>query len=266
MAKFLRDEFLRNITIDDQTLELLNDFLIERCETTNSALVAAKSADDRHLLLTYIIRFDKRGYKLTDFTEVKKYYSQATKVERVIFTLDSNQSETTNRMYGTHFEIRLDVNDPQNCYIQVASDDGDVVDSVFCGLIEILKKYQNKNGLIRNTWSQLLVQIFGVAAGFVISLIAGVKIAPHLNIENPFVISFLFAFLIFSNTWGFISQLIHRFLNYSFPNIRFSRKDKTSLHWLAQALVGGLIVALTLLIISQASDWVGQVLSQYVAK
>ncbi len=93
--------------------------------------------------------------------------------------MDSNQSEATNKMYGTHFEVRLDSNDPNNCYIQAASDDGYVVDSVFCELMDILKKCQNRNGMIRNSWSQLLVQIFGVAAG--------VEIAPHLNIDNAFL-------------------------------------------------------------------------------
>ena len=266
MAKYLRDEILKNITITEQTLELIDEFLSERGTTTNAALTAAGAAAEQHLLMTYIIRFDNRGYKLTDFTDVKKYYAQATKVERVICLLDSAQSEKTNRMYGTHFEIRLDLTDPNNNYIQVTSDDGDAVDSVFCGLMDIIKKCQNQNGLVRNTWSQLLVQVFGVAAGFIISLIAGVKIAPHFNIDNAFIISFLFAFLIFSNTWGFINQQIHRFLNYSFPNIRFSRAGKSSLHWLAQALVGGLVVAFTLLIISQLFGWVGHILGQYVAQ
>lgn len=264
MAKYLRDEFLKNITITEQTLTLIDEFLSEREETTNTELEADCAEANKKLLMTYIIRFDNRGYKLNDFSEVEKYYSQASNVERIIFLLDSAESERTNKMYGSSFEVRLDSNDTNNTYIQVASDDGDAVNSIFCGLKEILNKCHNKNGYVRNTWSNLLVQLFGVAVNFVISLIAAVEISPHIKIDNAFIIVFLFVFLIFSNAWGFINQQILRFLNYSFPNVRFSRKGKSTLHWLAQALVAGLIVAFTLLIISKISSWVGNIFGQYM--
>lgn len=106
MAKYLRDEHLKNITINEQSLELVNSFLIERGISINREIEQANGSKDDILLLTYVIRFDNRGYKLTDFNDVKKYFSQANKVERIIFTLDSNTSERTNRMYGTHYEIR----------------------------------------------------------------------------------------------------------------------------------------------------------------
>ena len=266
MAKYLRDEHLKNITINEQSLELINSFLIERGISTNREVEQANGSEDDILRLTYIIRFDNRGYKLTDYNDVKKYFSQADKIERIIFTLDSNTSERTNRMYGTYYETRFDSIDPNNTYIQVASDDGDAVDAVFSGLKEIINKGKNNNGHIRNTWSQLLVQIFGVAVGFLISLIAGLKASPHLNIENSFVISFLFAFLIFSNAWGFINQQLLRFLDFAFPNVRFVQPNKNSWHWLAQALVGGLVVALTLLFISGIFEWVGKILGQFIAK
>jgi hypothetical protein len=266
LAKYLRDQHLKNITIDEETLDLIDEFLSERELTTNKELDASGANEDESLLLTYIIRFDNRGYKLNEFTDIKKYYSQATKVERVIFTLDSGLSEKTNRLYGAHFEIRLDATDPNNSYIQVSSDDRDAVDSVFGGLLDIIKKKQNKNHLVRNTWSQLLVQIFGVSAGFVLSLIASLKISPNLEIENSFVITFIFAFLIFSNAWGFINQLILRFLDYTFPNVRFNRAGKSALHWLAQAVVGGLVVALALLLIGSIFEWVGEILGHYVKK
>lgn len=264
MAKFLRDEYLKNITITEQMLDLIDEFLTERETITNEELEKSKAQDNQYLILNYIIRFDNRGYKLNDFSDVKKYYAQATNVERIIITLDSTESVNTNRLYGTHYEIRLDSKDPNNTYIQVSSDDGDAVDSVFCGLMEIVKKCNNHNGKIRNTWSQLLVQIFGVATGFVMSLIAGLKIAPYVKVENSFVITFLFAFLIFSNAWGFINQQLLRYIDYSFPNVKFSRQGKSSLHWLSQALVGGIVVAFTLLIISNAFDWVGKILGEYI--
>ncbi|RTR37748.1 hypothetical protein EKG38_17160 [Shewanella canadensis] len=264
MAKFLRDQNLKNITVTEQMLDLINEFLEERELSTNEELTATGANDDEKLLLNYIIRFDNRGYKLVDYADVKKYYSQATEVERMLFTLDSTESVKTNRLYGTFFEIRLDSRDPKNTFIQVSSDDGDAVDSVFCGLIDIVTKFSNHNGKVRNTWSQLLVQVLGVAAGFTLSLIAGLKVAPFVKFENSFVITFIFSFLIFSNAWGFINQQILRYIDYAFPNIKFSRQGKSTLHWLSQALVGGIVVAFTLLLISSAFDWIGKVLSEYI--
>lgn len=265
MAKFLRDEFLKNITITEEILKLINDFLTER-ETSNNEILAAPGSDDQGLLLTYVIRFDNRGYTLVKFLDVLKYYTQAADVERVVFLLDSNLSEKTNNKQGDRFEFRLDSKNPNNSIISVSSDDRETVDTIFNGLMEIIAKCQNRNDLVRSTWSLLLVQVLGVAAGFVISLIAGIKIAPYLKIENAFILSFLFTFLIFSNAWGFIHQQIIRFLEYSFPNVRFSRKDKKGFHWLAQALVAGVILAISLFLINYTFDWVGRIFGQYISK
>jgi hypothetical protein len=264
LANYLRDEFLENFSVTEQTLEQINDFLTEREINTNKKLKEAKAKPDQELLLSYIIRFDNRGYKPAEFSELKKHYSQANSIERIIFTLDSAQSVQTNRTYGENFEIRIDAKDPKNTYIQVSSDDSDAVDSVFCGLLEIIKKGKNKNWLVRNTWSQLIVQIVGVVFGFILSLIAGLQISPHINIENSFVITFIFAFLIFSNTWGFLNEQILRFLEFSFPNVRFVRQGKSSLNWLSQAFVGGVFVAITLLIISNVFGWLGSILGKYI--
>lgn len=267
MARFLRDIKIANVTVSEQLLQLINDLLVERCRVANAALdgldIAPEQKADRKLMLSYIVRFDNRGYRLLDSAEALRYYKQATEIERVIFTLDSVQSER-NRLYGTYFELKLDAKEPNNCYIQASADDGDAVDSVYNGLLEILGKGKNRNGWVRNTWSQLLVQILGVASGFILSLIAALKAAPYLKIENAFVLTFLFTFLIFSNTWGFINQQILRLLNYSFPNVRFTREGKDSVHWLIQGLVVGLLVALFLLLFGELMAWVGRILGEYV--
>ena len=264
MAKFLRDEFLKNITVDGGCLDQINHFLIQRLLSFNSEVQSHEGKDTEVMLATYVIRFDNRGYKLNDFSEVKKYFDQATSIERVIFTLDTALSEKSNRMYGTHYEVRLDAKDGNNSYIQVASDDSDSVDAVFNGIMDIVSKGLNKNGYIRNTWSQLLVQVLGVAIGFFISLIAALKISPYIKIENSFVITFLFSFIMFSNAWGFINQQLLRFFDYSFPNIRFVQPGKSSLHWLLQAIVGGVIVALTLFLLNSGLGWVGKVLGPHI--
>jgi hypothetical protein len=258
LANFLRDGYLENITVTEQTIEQINDFLKER-EFSYNQKFKTEHAKKQALELNYIIRFDGRGFKLNDFSELKKHYAQANEIERIIFTLSSTDNNDE-----TSFEVRIDSKEPKNTLIQVSSDDGDAVDSVFCGLFEIINKGQNKNGFIRNTWTEFLVQILGVIFGFTISLIAGLQAAPFIKIENAFVITFLFAFLIFSNSWGFINQQLLRFLHYSFPNVKFSRQGKSSLHWLSQALVGGIVVAITILVLGRSFSWLGSMLGQYI--
>ncbi len=84
MAKFLRDEFLKNISITEETLTHINDYLSEREAITN-----VNTTDDKALLMTYIIRFDNRGYRLDDFLEVMNNYKRADSVERILFILES---------------------------------------------------------------------------------------------------------------------------------------------------------------------------------
>lgn len=270
MASFLRDIRVSNVTISENILQLVNELLVARCVAGNAAIdqrqdLTVDQKTDEKLSLFYVIRFDNRGYRLQDANEALRYFQQATEVERIIFTLDSSKSERTGRQYGTYFELRLDAKDVNNCIIHASSDDGDAVDSVYNGLFEIIRKGKNNNGRVRNTWTQLVVQVLGVGVGFILSLIAAVKTAPNLNIENAFVLTFIFAFLIFSNAWGFINQQILRLMNYSFPNVRFERQGKAGIHWLIQALVGSLLVAFFLFVFGLIMGWLGNILEAYVS-
>ncbi|MCF9448072.1 hypothetical protein [Vibrio parahaemolyticus] len=264
MGTFLRDQHIKNVSVNEELMQQIDDFLSDRGRSTNEVLEEKGAVEDDCLLLNYVIRFDNRGYKLSNFSDVKKYYSQASKVERIVYTLDSNRAVFSNKQQGTSIELRLDSNDPNNTYLQISSDDGDLVDSVFCGLLEIIKKYQNHNGKIRNAWTQLLIQILGVGLGFVASLLITLKVYPFVKIENAFVITFLFTFLIFSNAWGYINQQLLNLVNRLFPNIRFIRAGRYRWTWVWQSLVGGLIVAFALLIINGILDWVINILRAYV--
>lgn len=269
MANFLRDIRITNLTVTEQLLASINDFLEERCLSVNKLIdqseLPSEQKTDQRLALSYIIRFDNRGYKLFDPDEAMRYYQQASVVERLLITSSSFLSERTSRQYGTYFEVRLDAGDPNACYIQVSADDRDSVDAVYNGLTEILLKHKNKNGWVRNTWTQLLVQVIGVAVGFVLSLLSAIEISPYLKVENAFFITFIFSFLIFSNTWGYLNQQILWLLNYAFPNVRFVRQKRNTTHWLIQAVVGGVLVAAFLFAFNQIMNWVGNIMGAFIS-
>lgn len=265
MAHFLRDQQIANASITEENLIQLSALFSERLGTLNAHLTETDLADKR-AFLTYIIRFDNKGYRVFSIDDLLKYFRLAKAVERVLFTIETAESLRTNRAIGTLLELRLDEKDPNSSFLTVTSDDKDWVDASFAAVQEGLAKYKNRNHWARSAWTAFGVQLVGVTLGFLLSLWAAAKIAPKLAIENAFVFAFLFALLIFSNTWTYLNQLFLRLLNTAFPNIKFLRHDKERLHWLLQAIVGGVVGAAVLYAIGQAAAFLLDLLSNLVNK
>lgn len=156
--------------------------------------------------LTYIIRFDNKGYRVFSLEELLDYFRQADYVERILVTLESRASLQSSRNSGSLMELRLDYLEPKTCFLTVTSDARDWVDSSFSAAKEILGRHENWNGWARSAWTHLVIQILGVFVGFLISLWAASKISPNLSIDNAFLISFFLVLLIFSSLWTYINQ------------------------------------------------------------
>lgn len=169
-------------------------------------------------------------------------------------------------MYGTFIEIRLDKKDLNNCWLAVSSEDRDWVEATFPNITDLLKNAQNKNHLIRSGWTAFAIQILGIIAGFALSLWAGLKIAPFLAIENAFVVSFFFAFIIFSNAWTYLNPQLLSLVDRIFPNIRFAQPNKQTIHWLAQGLVITLIGAPTIFLMDAGFELIGKILKEALFK
>jgi hypothetical protein len=264
MGNFLKDELVKNVSIDESSLHLISDFFENKEAEINLLYQDGEQDADKRVFLTYIIRFDKKGYRLHGIDEVLRCYRQASKVERVFFTLESAESLRSNKLLGTFIDLKLDAKDQNNCFITVSSDDSKIVDASFANLMEIIEKRKNQNGLIRNNWTQFVVQILGVVFGFIISFWAATRIAPHLAVQSPFLVAFFFAFIVFSNTWGFLNQQILNVIAYSFPSIRFKRQGRDTVHWLMQGLIGGLVVALALFLLEKLFTYFGKILGEFV--
>ena len=264
MSQFLRDEIIKNINIDENSLNILNQYFVSKATKENDSLVDISEKEKKFLILSYVIRFDNKGYRLFDFPEIMKFYNQASNVERIIITLESSESISSGRNLGSYLELKLDKDNANNCYLVASSDDENWVGSVFNGVKELINKFHNKSKFLQNYWTIFLVQIFGVILGFVLSLWAAIKITPYLSIENAFVISFLFIFLIFSNSWTLLNRLILKLLYYSFPNLRFKHKGRETIHWLIQTLIGGLVIAFTLFLLNKFFEFIGSVVGGFI--
>ncbi len=265
MAHFYRDTFVSNVTVDEDVLRQLNTAFESRENNLNANIPQGQAATKR-AFLTYIIRFDNKGYRVFTLDALLTYFQQAKKIERIIFAVETGESLSTNRKIGTHLELCLDVEDPNKCYISATSNENDWVDSSFSAVQEVIDKSRNKNRWVRTVWTQLGVQIIGVTIGFIFSLWVAIQISPKIKIENSFVISFLFVLLIFSNTWTYLSKGIFSFINSVFPNIDLYRFKKDRMHWLLQTLVGGIVVAIVIYILSVAVSYFGDMLGELIEK
>lgn len=257
MATFLRDERLHNLTLTADRLRQIDAAFQARLR---AAPEHAQPGENNNIHLFYVIRFDNKGYRVFSIEEVITYFQQADSVERFIITIESAASMRSNRNVGTYMELRLDAGDANACHLVASSDDADWVDASFSGVREAIVRSKNRHSIVRNDWSVLFIQIGGVLVGFLLSLWAAVRISPFIQIENPFLITFLFVLLVFSNLWTFINQRLLFLVNTVFPNIRFYRPDRDRLHWLMQALIGGIAVAVTLYLLNGLFTLVGRML------
>lgn len=212
----------------------------------------------------YVLRFDDKGYRFTNFAEVKQNYSEAREVERVIFVVDSGENRQSGGMSGTQLELRLDAKDPNMCYLTVTADDKRWVEDTFAALMQVLSDQQNRSGWVRTQWTGAAIQLIGVCVGFLFSLWAAVIISPNLSIDNAFAVSLIFALLIFGNVWGYLNAQIARLVDLAFPNVRFKRKEKEGFRWLLRGVFIGLAVAFSLYVMNQLLTFVGSVLGSFL--
>jgi len=261
MAQFLRDAHISNIKITEDVIIQLAEVFANRAQPLIDS-ANNQGNDDIKPFLTFIIRFDGKGYRLFSLDDLLHHFRRAKDVERIIITIETPASLRSNRLVGEHLEIRFDSLEDKNCYLSGTSGDSDWVDSSYSAVQEIISKSKTKNGWARSGWSTLTIQLLGVIGGFALSLWAASYIAPSLTIENAFVITFLFALLIFSNTWGYINNIFLSYVHSVFPNIQFYRPDKDRVNWLMQAIIGGTATAFMLYLLSLLFTYIGNFLSE----
>ena len=261
MAQFLRDVHLSNIKVTEDVLIQLTEVFANRAQPLIDS-AAAQNDEDKKPFLTFIIRFDGKGYRLFSLDELRRHFRRANDVERIIITIETSVSLRSNRLVGEHLEVRLDKPDDKNCYLSVTSDDSDWVDASYSAIQEVLNKHKTRNGWARSGWSTLTIQLFGVIAGFALSLWAASRISPYLSIQNSFVITFFFALLIFSNAWGYINTIVLAKIHNIFPNIQFYRPDKDRINWLMQGLIVGVTTAFMLYVFSLLFTFIGELLGE----
>lgn len=244
MAHYLRDKRVGTVTITESDVRALCGIFFER-QSTNSVAFGANEAKYCH----FVVRFDNRGYKAYSADDVIAYWTQAKKIERIIFAVESPTSVNSNRAHGTYAELRLDIEE-NSCWINVSSEDKAWMDGTFSAIEEYLHKCRNKNYLIRNPWTSPITYVLGQALILLFSLWLAVKIAPRLAVDSPVLIGFIILFFLYLPMWQVLHGQLIRYLGLAFPHTKFHKQART-LHWFGQALIGAAVVAA----LGQAGSW-----------
>jgi hypothetical protein len=262
MAFYIRDQHVQNLSFDVEGLTQINTVFTERFTRLQAELASA----DKNSFFTYVIRFDNKGYRVFDLNELLRYFNQANKVERVIFTIESSDALSSNRSTGAYLELCLDAQDPARCFLVSSSDTKDWAEASFAAVHDVLVKHNTRNGIARSPWTNLLVQLMGVVIGFLVSLWLAFKVTPYVKLENGFTISFLFILLVFLNIWGHLNQLLLSQFSRLFPNIKFIRPQKAQLHWVLKAIVGSAAFAIVVYLMGLVLSFLSEVLAEFVKK
>ncbi|WP_152681919.1 hypothetical protein [Chromobacterium subtsugae] len=232
MAFYLQDQAIQFITIDEDAISQIQGVFQRRLDILSRELTNEK------IHLTYIIRFDGKGYKLFDPIELKQYFREARSIERIVFTIESQLALDSARKVGTYLELYLNSNNANNSGLIASSHDHtEWAENSFNGASILLRKFRNLNYIIHNPLSGLVIRLASLFILFAISILLTAKIPLNPHLENGKLFSFLLIFLTFSNIYTYINKQGHWLISQQFPIIKFLNNKQKTIHWLAQAAI-----------------------------
>jgi hypothetical protein len=117
----------------------------------------------------------------------------------------------------------------------------------------------------RHPLIEVALQLIAVLVGFIVGLWGASLAAPYLAIENAFLITFLLFLLVFSNLWVPVGNKARELLRASFPKVRFDRPHKDKLAWFYRSIIAGLVLAVTLYLLSLLFSYAGRLLGGFIA-
>ncbi len=217
MSDYLKDSFISYLTIDTVALDSINDDLQTIVNETSSL-----PENEQLKSNVYTLRYDGMGIIRKDYSEIKRCFETGRNIERVNF--DFSSIKYLSEYKGKKIQILLDAVDGSRCYLSVSDDDEKWVDNIYKRLSTRLDSNKNHNGLPRNPFTELFIQLVGVIAGFSFCLIAASLLSPTLKVQYAFFVLFIGLFLIFSNLWTYILILLRKLRDKYWPITSFKKK------------------------------------------
>lgn len=269
MGQYLRDKEISHVAIDKIVLSRLFDVFAAQglsMPEYNPPQNAGDVNANPRVKLSFLIRFDEKGYRVSSKSQLLQLFEDAADVERVIFELISDDAAQSNRIAGSYADLRLDSNEAAVCFLTVSSDDEGWMRACFAAIEDVLRSCNSRTShWARHPIVDLALQLTAVFVGFIASLWGASRISPNLTIENAFLISFLLVLLVFSNLWVPIADKARQLLRSTFPRVRFDRPAQDKLAWLYRSVVAGLVLAVALYVLGFLFTYAGKVLGAFIA-
>lgn len=98
MSDFLRDVALKNLLVTEERLIALNELLEEIVEDVNNSL-EENSADK--LQITFVLRFDNKGFVLHDIDEVIDHFRHCRRVQKLIIGVNTSANASNSAIGPT---------------------------------------------------------------------------------------------------------------------------------------------------------------------
>lgn len=234
MSAYLKDFLIPYHTIGIKELEEINQEL-----STVLSELEKKGQPEEKAIINYTLRYDGMGIIRQDFQEIRGCFERAGAVERVIIELITVKYMAKNT--GKRIQLWFESLDPAKCQLIVTDDDEQWVDNMFKRMTSRLSHFKNHNGLLRHSFAELIIQLFGVVAGFSACLILARLFSLNIKVQHSFFILLIGLFLVFSNLWTFILVMIGKLRDRYWPATSFKHKP---LGLLGQSVLGVVIAGI----------------------
>ncbi|EGQ8028974.1 hypothetical protein ACWOKN_004305 [Vibrio vulnificus] len=267
MANFLRDELLKNITIDEELLIQLSQELHVCVGELNQEIRTAyynthefqqKIKAEEELVennsgrpfvepyipkyrVSYIIRFDNKGYIVDTIEDLVNYFKTSKNVERLIMQIkpevDNQVIGVSSRVNNCFIEFKVDTINPYNCSFSVTGDDKGWVTANYSSFKDLIGNKYNRAILKHSPFVDIFLASCLNLFGLLLSLVTASVIKPFF--DDSLILSFIVVLFVFLSIQPIISQGFFFLLNKFRSNITIKNKNnKETLDWLVKAVVG----------------------------
>jgi hypothetical protein len=141
MGQYLRDKEISHTVIDEAALSRLVDvFLAQGASMPEYSAQPNQQGENAGVgaSLSFLIRFDEKGYRVFSKEQLLQLFNDAGSVERIIFELISNSAQQSGRIAGSYADLRLDAHEAVTCFLTVSSDDEGWMRACFAAIEDVL--------------------------------------------------------------------------------------------------------------------------------
>ena len=263
---YRRDLNIINVSVSLENLKELNEKFIEIQNSLKKENIQLASGIQNDVHLSYVIRYDNKGMRLSNFEDLEHHFNKAKNIEKINVTVETSENIGLNRISGTYAELNLDQSN-QTLNILACHTTNNLenwINNSFLTINDILQNLKNKNGFINNYITILFFKLLWILVSSFISLFIAIRIYKNINLPYSFLIIFIIIFSLFlaiSN--HLINPTYSLLINKLFPNIKFITKQKNS-GWIIQNIINVIVGTVLLFVLGLILSPIFNIINEFI--